>query len=135
MAFNAKRINPIDQQPRKAVGVSLPFSGKAVFNSTFETKEAIKSHLINYLLTGRGERYLNPTFGSGLRNQMFNNINRENLSTLEVQIAQELEDYFPTLSVSKLNITGVPDSNTISLSLNFLIRDTLVQDELTINFE
>jgi hypothetical protein len=66
---------------------------------------------------------------------MFNNINRENLSTLEVQIAQELEDYFPTLSVSKLNITGVPDSNTISLSLNFLIRDTLVQDELTINFE
>jgi phage baseplate assembly protein W len=135
MAFNAKRINPIDQQPRKAVGVSLPFSGKAVFNSTFETKEAIKSNLINYLLTGRGERYMNPTFGSGLRNQMFNNINRENLSTLEVQIAQELEDYFPTLSVSKLNITGVPDSNTISLSLNFLIRDTLVQDELTINFE
>jgi len=135
MAFNAKRINPIDQQPRKAVGVSLPFSGKAVFNSTFETKEAIKSNLINYLLTGRGERYMNPTFGSGLRDQMFNNINRENLSTLEVQIAQELEDYFPTLSVSKLNITGVPDSNTISLSLNFLIRDTLVQDELTINFE
>jgi phage baseplate assembly protein W len=135
MAFNAKRINPIDQQPRKAVGVSLPFSGKAVFNSTFETKEAIKSNLINYLLTGRGERYMNPTFGSGLRNEMFNNINRENLSTLEVQIAQELEDYFPTLSVSKLNITGVPDSNTISLSLNFLIRDTLVQDELTINFE
>jgi phage baseplate assembly protein W len=135
MAFNAKRINPIDQQPRKAVGISLPFSGKAVFNSTFETKEAIKSNLINYLLTGRGERYMNPTFGSGLRNEMFNNINRENLSTLEVQIAQELEDYFPTLSVSKLNITGVPDSNTISLSLNFLIRDTLVQDELTINFE
>ncbi|MGY8867802.1 MAG: GPW/gp25 family protein [Methylophagaceae bacterium] len=135
MAFNAKRINPIDQQPRKAVGVSLPFSGKAVFNSTFETKEAIKSNLINYLLTGRGERYMNPTFGSGLRNQMFTNVNRENLSTLEVQIAQELEDYFPSLSISKLNITGVPDSNMISLSLNFLIRDTLVQDELTINFE
>jgi|TARA_R110001606_G_C15370475_1_gene649477 phage baseplate assembly protein W len=135
MAFNAKRINPIDQQPSKAVGVSLPFSGKAVFNSTFETKEAIKSNLINYLLTGRGERYMNPTFGSGLRNQMFTNVNRENLSTLEVQIAQELEDFFPSLSISKLNITGVPDSNMISLSLNFLIRDTLVQDELTINFE
>ena len=135
MAFNAKRINPIDQQPSKAVGISLPFSGKAVFNSTFETKEAIKSNLINYLLTGRGERYMNPTFGSGLRNQMFTNVNRENLSTLEVQIAQELEDFFPSLSISKLNITGVPDSNMISLSLNFLIRDTLVQDELTINFE
>ena len=74
MAFDAKRINPIDRQPRKAVGVSLPFSGKAVFNSTFETKEAIKSNIVNYLLTGKGERYMNPTFGSGIRDELFSGI-------------------------------------------------------------
>ena len=39
MAFEIKKIDPIDLQPRKAVGVSLPFSGKAVFNQTFETKQ------------------------------------------------------------------------------------------------
>ena len=27
MAFNVKRINPLDLQPRKAVGIDLPFSG------------------------------------------------------------------------------------------------------------
>ena len=43
MAFNVRKIDPIDLQPRKAVGVSLPFSGKAVFNSTFQTKDAIKT--------------------------------------------------------------------------------------------
>ena len=51
MAFNIRKIDPIDLQPRKAVGVSLPFSGKAVFNSTFQTKDAIKTNLINYFLT------------------------------------------------------------------------------------
>ena len=71
MAFDAKKINPIDLKPRVAVGVDIPFSGKAVFNQTFQTVDAIKANLINYLLTGRGERYFNPTFGSGIRNLIF----------------------------------------------------------------
>ena len=135
MAFDAKRINPIDRQPRKAVGVSLPFSGKAVFNSTFETKEAIKSNIINYLLTGKGERYMNPTFGSGIRDELFTNVNRENTSSLEVKVATELRNYFPNLAIIQLSITPSPDSNMISLSINFKVKETQVEDEVTINFE
>ena len=33
MAFEAKKINPLDRQPRKAIGISLPFTGLGVFNS------------------------------------------------------------------------------------------------------
>ena len=135
MAFDAKRINPIDRQPRKAVGVSLPFSGKAVFNSTFETKEAIKSNIVNYLLTGKGERYMNPTFGSGIRDELFTNVNRENTSSLEVKVATELRNYFPNLAIVQLSITPSPDSNMISLSISFKVKETQVEDEVTINFE
>ena len=53
MAFDAKRINPIDLQPRVAVGVDIPFSGKGVFNSTFQTVDAVKANLINYLLNSK----------------------------------------------------------------------------------
>ena len=56
MAFEIKKIDPRDLQPRVAIGVKLPFSGKAVFNSTFTSAEAIKNNLINYFLTGKGER-------------------------------------------------------------------------------
>ena len=77
MAFNVKRIDPLDLQPRKAIGVSLPFSGPAVFSSTYLSKDAIKTNLINLLLTGTGERYLNPTLGSGLRSFIFENINEK----------------------------------------------------------
>ena len=50
MAIEFKKIMPIDLEPRKAVGLDLPFSGNAVFNSTFQTKDAIKANLINYFL-------------------------------------------------------------------------------------
>jgi|TARA_X000001316_G_C899215_1_gene18031 phage baseplate assembly protein W len=135
MAFDVKRINPIDRQPRKAVGVGIPFSGKAVFNSTYETKEAIKANIINYLLTGKGERYFNPSFGSGLRNELFANINRENLSTLEFKIKLDVENYFPNLEVLDLSINAQADRNIITLSIRFRLTDTLIEDEILINFE
>lgn len=135
MAFEAKKINPLDLQPRKAVGISLPFTGKAVFNSTYETKEAIKANLINYILTGKGERYFNPTFGSGIRNLIFNNINRDSLSDLEFLIRDALQQYFPKLEVIGLKLEGKPETNLVSFSLNFRITDTQLEDEITINFE
>lgn len=135
MAFETKKINPLDLQPRKAVGVAIPFSGKAVFNSTYETKEAIKANLINYILTGKGERYHNPTFGSGIRNLLFENINRDNLTDLEFLVRDAIERYFPKLEILNINLQGAPDSNLVSFTLSFRLIDTQIEDEITINFE
>ena len=60
------RVNPLDLQKNIAIGVSLPFNGPGVFNSTFTTKDQIKSNLINLLLTDPGERVMNPNFGCNL---------------------------------------------------------------------
>ena len=79
MAILEKRnikINPLDlpQNDKVAVGVTLPFDGPAVFNSSFTTKEQVKSNLINLLLTTPGERLMNPTFGVGIRNLLFEQV-------------------------------------------------------------
>ena len=135
MAYGAKRINPIDLEKRRAVGITVPLSGKAVFNSSYETKDAIKSNLINFILTGKGERYFNPAFGSGIRNLIFANINRDNLTSLELLIREELLTYFPNLNIKELTLTSAVDDNIILFSLKFNIRDTETEDEITINFE
>lgn len=135
MAFDAKRINPIDLQPRVAVGIDIPFSGKGVFNSTFQTVDAVKANLINYLLTGRGERYFNPSFGSGLRNLLFNNIGKETLVNVEIAIKEGLKNYFPQLNILNLQLIDKTEENTIQLILNFAIAGTKISDELLINFE
>ena len=135
MAYGAKRINPIDLEKRRAVGITVPLSGKAVFNSSYETIDAIKSNLINFLLTGKGERYFNPSFGSGIRNLIFANIGRESLTSLELVIRQEISNYFPTLSITELSLRDQLENNTILFNLKFNLVDTLIEDEITINFE
>lgn len=135
MAFNRRTINPLDQQPRKAVGVSLPFSGQAVFNSTYQTKDAIKTNIINYFLTGVGERYMNPTFGTPLRNQLFENITQDKLSAIKDIIRQGLYLYFPKVIPSVMEVESTPDTNTISFFMSYSISETNIEDELLINFE
>jgi len=135
MAFNSKKIHPLDLQPRKVVGVSIPLSGRAVFNPTYETKDAIRTNLINYFLTGLGERYLNPTFGTELRNLMFENINQEMVSRVKSAVQRGLSEYFPRIKPTDFQVLGNPDSNTVTLLLRYAIQDTSIEDEVVINFE
>lgn len=135
MAFDVKKIDPLDLQPRKAIGVSLPFSGTAVFNSTYESKDAIRSNLINYFLTNKGERYLNPYFGSNLRSLLFENIIEDSIDNLRASIESDVRNYFPRVIPTQLDIFTQPDSNTVRFYMAYQISDTNIQDQLLINIE
>lgn len=135
MAFEVQKINPLDLQPRKAVGVSLPFTGTAVFNSTYQTKDAIKHNLINFFLTGQGERFLNPTFGSGLRKLLFEQLTQDKARQIEDSAKESLRVYFPRVVVTEFELNKLPDYNTIEFILRYQVRDTNIEDELVINFE
>ena len=70
MAINIKTgISPLDFNKNKAIGVAFPFDSPGVFRQSFKEKDAIKSNLINLLLTEPGERIMEPTFGLGLKNK------------------------------------------------------------------
>tara|TARA_B100000900_G_C20392237_1_gene639095 strand:+ start:258 stop:668 length:411 start_codon:yes stop_codon:yes gene_type:complete len=135
MAFEVRKIDPRDLQPRTAIGVSLPFSGKAVFNSTFTSAEAIKNNLINYFLTGKGERYMNPTFGNGLQNLLFDQLTESKVKQIDALIKADLDAFFPRVEVVNISTEGIPDRNTVEFSMSYKVKDTNIEDELTINFE
>ncbi len=135
MAYNVQRINPLDLQPRKAVGVALPFQGRAVFNSTYTTKDATKANLVNFFLTAQYERVFNINFGAGLRNLLFEQITQESLQNIQTTIERGLEAFFPQVIVNSMQLTPLPDSNTVSFELKYSVRETNITDELVINFE
>ena len=135
MAFEVERIHPLDLQPRKAVGVSLPFSANAVFNSTYTTKDALKSNIINYFLTERGERFLNPNFGAGLRALLFDQMTEDKEEEVKYKISQGLADWFPNVISNTIQVGSNPDTNTTTIYISYSVAQTNIQDELVINFE
>ena len=135
MAFNVQKIYPIDLQPRKAVGVSLPFSSKAVFSSTYTTQDALKSNLINFFLTGRQERFLNPNFGTNLRSLLFNQITPDTQEEIKVEVRRGISDWFPNVVIEQLLVEEAPDTHTVTVYIKYSVDQTNIQDELLINFE
>ena len=132
MAFNPQQINPVDLNPNIAVGVNLPFNGSAVFTSNYQTKDSIKNNLINFFLTNTGERPLNPTFGGGLRAFIFEQIEEDNLNGLKENINFQLENVFPNIIVSSLNILKNNDNNSITVQLKYSVANSNINDNLTL---
>ena len=134
MAFGAQKIFPIDTKPGTAVGVAIPFDAPGVFYSTYTTQAAVKNNLLNFFLTNPTERYLVPPFGAGLRNFVFEQITTGNLEGLKERIQFQLNQYFPSVVVSRLEILQNPEYNSITIILKYTIQDTVISDEIQITF-
>jgi hypothetical protein len=51
-------------------------------------------NLINFLLTNPNERYLNPSFGGGIRRQVFEQITAGNLDALKLLLTNKINRLF-----------------------------------------
>lgn len=132
MAFNERKIFPLDTKPSTAIGINIPFNGSAVFNSTYLTKDAIKANLINYFLTNKNERYLNNDFGANIKAFIFEQINNDSLAFLKDDIQTKINQYFPNIEVNNLEVTQFQDTNIVNISLNYNIPYTNISDKLEI---
>ncbi len=134
MAFGAKKIFPLDTKKGTAIGVDLNFNNPGVFQSTYLTKDAVKSNLINFFLTNNTERYLNPNFGGNLRQFLFQQITTGNTDFLKEDIQQKINIYFPSVIVASLDVIQYTDTNEIVVTLKYTIKDTTISDQLDIAF-
>ena len=134
MAFNPQQISPIDFNKSAAVGVDLPFNGNAVFKSNFQTKDAIKNNLINFFLTNPGDRFLNPTFGGGLREFVFEQLSNDNVAFLQQDIENKIQQFFPNILITSLDILENADFNSINIELNYEVANTNITDIINIEF-
>jgi len=111
MAINFKprqtiEIKPIDLQPKKALGVRLPFASTgSPFILNYTTMDQVKSNLINLLLTNPGERFNEPLFGVGIYDQLFKQ--KVDSETLKNKINRQTELFVPEVEVANLKISQV----------------------------
>ena len=121
MAYRAPSINPIDVGQQVAIGVPIPFNSPQVFTQTYTTSDQTKSNIINFILTAKGERPLNPTFGTTIRQYLFENITPITLKSLENTLREELILNFKTVTFTKIAFQPQYDTNAINIIVDYYI--------------
>ena len=132
------RVNPLDLQKNIAIGISLPFGRSGtnqLFNKTYNTKDQIKSNFINLLLTNKGERILNPEFGSNLKQLLFENITPITEENIKDAIISSANIYLPEIQVVNITLNNEYDSNTINITIDYVLRISGTSEQITISFQ
>lgn len=137
MAFGAVQKYSIEVtsslNPQRAVGVAIPFNGNSIFKLTYTTRDQLKSNLVNFFLTPKGSRVFNPTFGSNIKQYVFEQINQGTFDALENLMQAELQQNFPNVVVDNLEIYGSEDNNQIQIVLTYSIKKFgIINDQVTI---
>lgn len=120
----------------KKTGIEPNFTTQTVFQSTYTTLDSLKSALVNYFSTYKGERYLNPDIGSNLFGYLFSNqgeLSNEQINSLQTQLLEELERKFPELEISDALFIIDESQQSLNISLTFNLKNTNISDSLTFN--
>ncbi len=120
-----------------ALGVALPFGpGRSNFKLNYTTLDQAKTNLVNLLLTHKGERYMQPDFGTNLRRFIF----QPNTKSLEEKVKSELLSairfWLPYIKVENIitdrSIENI-DQYKINISLTFSVIDD-IREFTTVTF-
>jgi len=150
MAIKQTNIFPLDKQPRKAVGIAYPFSAFAVssfgsgsamsvtgsstpFKSNYTTREQIKSNLSVFFITNKGERPLNPNYGGGLKDLLFEQLDDKAYDIIYKRVTDGLSIYFPEVKVKELEVLENVDQNELKVVMSYTVFNN-DEDTLELNF-
>ena len=135
MAYNARKISPLDLRPSTGIGVSIPFSALNVFNTVYSTKDQTKYNLINFLLTDPRERPFNPNFGAGLRSFLFEQLETNTTDDLQTMLISQIESNFPNVNIVNLVVTSDVNIGAINIEFSYNIRNTKESDEVLLTIQ
>ena len=131
------RVNPLDLQGNIGLGVSLPFNGPSgPFNSTYSTKNQIKSNLINLLLTNKGERVFNPEFGADLKTILFEGITEDTSELIKELINFNVSIFVPEVQIIDILVSPALEynNNSVSITIKYKLRISQDADQVTVQF-
>tara|TARA_R110000744_G_scaffold2311_1_gene9443 strand:+ start:1101 stop:1664 length:564 start_codon:yes stop_codon:yes gene_type:complete len=138
MARSIYQYKPIDNS-EQAIGILLPLNksakgkapssnyatnpstGKGVFESSYTTQQAVISNLKNLILTTKGERYMQPEFGTTIRTVLFENNMADIRDMLEDTIQSDIERWLPYVILTNIETEASADMHSLNVRLYFEI--------------
>ena len=129
----ARSVREIDRNEDKYVGIRFPLdhSPEGFFYKTRTVLEQSKANLRNLLLTTPGERIFQPSFGSRLKNIVFEQ-GQDIPNRVEESIRIAADTFLPYINI--INVFTTQERNQVNIQVEFSV--TLNPDVIEIlNFD
>lgn len=125
--------------PKQPYGLTLPIShgDGGYFNQSYTVADQVKSNLINLLNTKKGERRMNPTFGSDLNKVIFEFGNDEIIPIIDSTVRQDIQTWMPYLTVSNVSVdisNEYLDTYAVHIQISFTINQVGISEVQTVDF-
>ena len=106
--------------------INITFKKHPVTNDVVVSKDAsaIKQAIVNLLLTNKGERLMNPEYGSDIRRYLFEPLDYGTANQITGNIKSTIDTFEPRISVLNLRALPNDDDNGFDVEMTYEIRGT-----------
>jgi len=120
-----------------AIGLSLPLTMTTnTFDQTYNNVLQLQSNVKNLLLTQKGERLAQPTFGSDLHRLIFEQNDGELEEKIYNAIDSAISQWLPQLAIQKVDVEAtadMKDKNQVDVHIVFVAKYN--QQSFSVNFK
>jgi hypothetical protein len=121
----------------QAYGITLPITHgpQGYFNQSYNAVDQVKSNLNLLLRTRKGERRLNPEFGSGLWSLLFENIGEDIAFVIKSAIQKDINRWMSYVKIQSIDVTNTAENsyNKIQVSVIFTVPSIGVTSPQTLD--
>ena len=95
-------------------------------------EDVAKQNLKMVILTSPGERVMDPNFGVGIRNYLFEQSTPGLVSRIRTKVEKQVKLYVPFVKILNLDVSTNPDEGLLSLRIRYAVPRSNVVADLTI---
>ena len=121
MARIVPKIYPEDFNENYPIGIGFPLS-IGTPRQNFTTTNQIHDNLRNLILTMKGERVMNPEFGSDIYFLLFEQLYESTLAqSARTAIKDAVAMWMPYVKIERVSVDKQEDKNTVFISVEYSV--------------
>lgn len=129
-----------EQFQSNAYGIKLPVKAgiNGFFEQAFTSYDQAKANLRNLLSTKKGERVMQPEFGSGLHSLLFEPMSSDFEKSLQDTITDSVNFWLPYITVEEIDLEmtdEMKDRNYAEMSITFSVGNQIETDTVTFTIQ
>lgn len=134
--LGSKIVKDTQEFASYAYGITLPIKkgNTGYFEQAFTSFEQAKANLKNLLLTAKGERVMQPEFGTGLQSLLFEPMDDTFENRLQDVITQTVSYWLPYINIEEIDVEmtdAMKDNHTANMTIQFTVGNTIETQEIT----